>query len=173
VFAAYKSEPSTSRSRERVGGHGHGEQSSGSNSAENPSNRGRGRGRQPNDFSNRRRGGGIGSSPRRRGRGGGQTLPGTLPDLVFQERPLLRPIVSVPPVPTNVLNLDEEGVHQEQTEEFEFNNLVTLFEQHATVNEVRDAEAMKSEGELDVDGSFSSEENIFSAQEASLGVVEI
>ncbi|KAF8965558.1 hypothetical protein BDZ97DRAFT_2057877 [Flammula alnicola] len=69
----------------------------------------RGRGRGQDSFTSARRGDyGIGASPRGRGRGGAQTRPGTLSGLLYQKRPLLRPIVFVPSVLTKVLFQEEE-----------------------------------------------------------------
>ena len=112
VFSANNAGASTPRGNGR--GRGHGRQ--GSNSGTNTPNRGRGRGfdsprgrgrGQPDDFRNRRRSDGIGSSPKTRGHGGAQA-PGTLSGLLYLERPLLRPIVFVPSVLTKVLFEQEE-----------------------------------------------------------------
>lgn len=112
MFSANNAGTSTPRGNGR--GRGHGRQ--GSNSGTNTPSRGRGRGfdsprgrgrGQPDDFRNRRRSDGIGSSPKTRGRGGAQ-VPGTLSGLLYLERPLLRPIVFVPSVLTKVLFEQEE-----------------------------------------------------------------
>ncbi|KJA18316.1 hypothetical protein HYPSUDRAFT_45327 [Hypholoma sublateritium FD-334 SS-4] len=79
--------------------------------------RGRGRGQ---DFSTPRRGDyGIGASPRGRGRGrgAGYSKPATLSGLLYQERPLLRPIVFVPSVLTKVLFQEEEELIKPGVEE--------------------------------------------------------
>jgi hypothetical protein len=115
VFSANNAGASTPRGNGR--GRGRGGQVFGSNSGTNTPNRGRGRGfdsprgrgrGQPDDFRNRRRSDGIGSSPISRGRGGAQVPPGTLSGLLYLERPLLRPIVFVPSVLTKVLFEQEE-----------------------------------------------------------------
>ncbi|KNZ82050.1 Protein SQS1 [Termitomyces sp. J132] len=79
---------------------------------------GRGRGG-PDDQPPKRRGG-IGDSPRGRGRGrGGSKLRPDAPlsALLFQERPLLRPIKFVPSVHTRVLFEEEEEIFQAVVEE--------------------------------------------------------
>lgn len=115
VFSANNSGASTPRGNGR--GRGRGGPVSGSNSGTHTPNRGRGRGfdsprgrgrGQPDNFRNRRRSDGIGSSPTNRGRGGVQAMPGTLSGLLYLERPLLRPIVFVPSVLTKVLFEQEE-----------------------------------------------------------------
>ncbi|KAF9483093.1 hypothetical protein BDN70DRAFT_874140 [Pholiota conissans] len=96
---------------------GRGGPNSGFNSGTSTPNRGRGRGGYDSprgrgrgqDYSTPRRGDwGIGASPRGRGRGAPITKPGTLSGLLYQERPLLRPIVFVPSVFTKVLFQEEE-----------------------------------------------------------------
>ncbi|KAG6919508.1 hypothetical protein DXG01_005098 [Tephrocybe rancida] len=79
----------------------------------------RGRGRF-SDYRPPRGHGGIGDSPRGRGRGrGGSKLSkdASLSDLLFQERPLLRPIVFVPSVHTKTLFQEEEEILQAIVEE--------------------------------------------------------
>ena len=123
LFSANPSGASTPRGN--GGGRGRGGHVFGSKSGTNTPSRGRGRGfdsprgrgfdsprgrgrGQPDDFRNRRRSDGIGSSPVNRSRAGAQVPPGTLSGLLYQERPLLRPIVFVPSVLTRVLFEQEE-----------------------------------------------------------------
>ncbi|KIM45599.1 hypothetical protein M413DRAFT_442259, partial [Hebeloma cylindrosporum] len=114
MFAdANNSGASTPRGNGRGRGRG-GQSNSGTNTPSRGRGRGfdspRGRGRgQPDDFRNRRRSDGIGSSPVR-GRGGAQVQPGTLSGLLYLERPLLRPIVFVPSVLTKILFEQEEDL---------------------------------------------------------------
>lgn len=78
---------------------------------------GRGRGGLGDQPAKRR--GGIGDSPRGRGRGRGFKLRPDAPlsALLFQERPLLRPIKFVPSVHTRVLFQEEEEIFQAVAEE--------------------------------------------------------
>ncbi|KAG5350840.1 hypothetical protein C0989_009063, partial [Termitomyces sp. Mn162] len=78
------------------------------------------RGRGGPDDQPPRRHGGIGDSPRGRGRGRGGTKlrpDAPLSALLFQERPLLRPIKFVPSVHTRVLFEEEEEIFQAVVEE--------------------------------------------------------
>ncbi|KAF5328816.1 hypothetical protein D9619_011550 [Psilocybe cf. subviscida] len=96
----------TSATPTRGRGRGRGGYDSPKRGYESPAGRGRGRGEA---FTPSRRGDyGIGASPRGRGQGGFQPKPVTLSGLLYQERPLLRPIVFVPSVLTKVLFEEEE-----------------------------------------------------------------
>lgn len=90
--------------------------SSGHNSGTNTPSRGRGRGYDSPRGGRGRPHDGIGASPR--GRGAGPMRPTvTLSGLLYQERPLLRPIVFVPSVLTKVLFQDEEELLQPGVED--------------------------------------------------------